>query len=177
MLPEKGFHVTERRPQTGFYKMINFYINQLINQTTTNELQCYLRKVSKLFTSMKWATYFYITNLETKWTSVLPEKDLLVQEHRWQIGFYEMRHFYINQLINQTTTNELQCYLRKIFVLQNACHRLASIKWATSTSTNLSTRQLQMNFSATWERSPWSGAQVASWLYEMSQPTCQPNNY
>ncbi len=43
-----------------------------------------------------------------KWISLLvPEKDLLFTERRPQIGFYEMSNFYINQLINQTTTNEL----------------------------------------------------------------------
>ncbi len=63
-----------------------------------------------------------------------------------------------NQLVNHTTTNEPQCYLRKVSMVWSSGRRLAVMKWSTSTSTNLSVRQL----SATWEWSPWSGARVAS---------------
>ncbi len=54
--------------------------------------------------------------------------------------------------MNQTTTNELQCYLRKISMVRSSSRRLVVKKWSTSTSTNLSIRHLLMNFSATWER-------------------------
>jgi hypothetical protein len=61
-------------------------------------------------------------------------------------------------------------------MLRNAGHRLVSIKWSTSTSINLSTRQLQMNFSATWERSPWYLLQRNELpTYTVHQPTWKPN--
>ncbi len=122
-LPEKGLHVRK-----DFYE----WANSTSTNLSTRQLQI---NFSATWERSPWSGALVANWLlwnephphqptyqpnNYKRLLVLPKKDLHVQERKSQIGFYEMSHLYINQLINQTTTNELQCYLRKISMLRKA---------------------------------------------------------